>query len=92
MPQVVLSWEASPTLEVSYTVYRAGGLNGPYTAVATGVSDLTWTDTNVSDGSQYFYYVEAVLNGISSVPSVGISVTVPEIPQPPSNLTGVAQA
>ena len=59
----VLNWTASSTGGVTYDVYRStvGSpcLNGsaPY---ATGISAVTYTDTNVIPGVNYFYEVNAV--------------------------------
>ena len=92
MPQIVLTWDASVTPGVSYTVNRSPALGGPYTPLVTGLSGLTYSDEDVIDGTTYFYNVVAVLSGESSAPSNTIGVTVPDIPQPPSNLTGTAQA
>ena len=98
MPQIVLTWDASVTPGVSYTVNRAPALGGPYTPLVTGLSGLfndstlTYSDEDVIDGTTYFYNVEAVLGGVSSAPSNTIGVSVPNIPQPPSNLKGTAQA
>lgn len=56
-----LSWTASPTSGVTYTVYRSDGAcpGGSFASVATGLSTTTWDDTSVAGGSTYSYYVSA---------------------------------
>ena len=70
-PNVVLHWTASPTAGViGYHVYRAGSANGPFVRVSgvpantdnpsgTPVTDTTWTDKDVADGT-YSYLIKAV--------------------------------
>jgi hypothetical protein len=98
---VGLSWTAStdaagnPTL--TYALYRQAHAT-PCPAAGTGYSVVTslitstatsYTDTTVSAGA-YCYYLEAVLNGASSVPSNTVAATVPVAP--PSGLTIVSTA
>lgn len=71
---ITLTWEASPTPGVTYSVYRAAAScasNPAMAKVASGVAALTWDD-KVSPG-RYCYYVTAVLadpaGDIESVPS-----------------------
>lgn len=60
--QNVLAWAAIPNA-TSYTVYRgavfSAGISGK-TAIATGVTLATYTDTTVTAGNTYYYQVEAI--------------------------------
>ena len=60
--QVALNWTNSASAD-SYNVKRAGSSGGPYATVANipgaGDSALTYTDTNVTDGTTYYYVVSA---------------------------------
>lgn len=64
--QISLSWVASGSA-ASYNIYR-GTTSGTYSSLATGVSTLTYSDTTVSNGTQYYYVVRAN-NGTESVNS-----------------------
>jgi hypothetical protein len=58
--QVVLSWWGCPDAQ-SYTVKRASTSGGPYTAIASGITDtLTFTDSGVAAGGVWYYVVVAV--------------------------------
>jgi hypothetical protein len=59
---VSLSCSASPGATF-YNVYRGTTSGGPYTEIATGVTN-TYTDTSVVDGTKY-YYVMTANNGTS---------------------------
>ncbi len=64
--QVALSWTASSGA-TSYNVYRGTVTGGESaTAIATGVTVATYTDTTVSNGTAYFYTVKAVNSGGTS--------------------------
>jgi hypothetical protein len=75
--QVVLSWWGT-AYATSYNVRRGTTSGGPYTVVATGISDLlTWTDTGLAAGT-YYYVVTAVTPTGETAPSneaVGIAGT-----------------
>ncbi len=79
-PYVQLSWNASPTLGVTYTVYRTTG-SGAATAIQTGVSGTVYSDTTVSGNTAYTYYVVAVgSTGVTSAPSSSVTLTTPAAP------------
>ena len=85
---VTLTWNASPTAGVTYNVYRGsatGVCSGIPTPIKTGLSVLTFIDTNVTSGQTYVYAVTAVKGGESAC-SNEAQVTVPTIPAPPSSL------
>jgi hypothetical protein len=67
--QVALSWNGSSGA-TSYNVYRgttAGGESG--TAIASGLTTTTYTDTGLTNGTTYYYKVAA----INSVGTSGLS-------------------
>jgi hypothetical protein len=66
--QVALSWSASPGAN-TYTVKRAEVSGGPYGIVATSLADTTYTDTNVINGTTYYYVVTATNVTGESAPS-----------------------
>ncbi|MBE0338810.1 glycosyl hydrolase [Paenibacillus sp. 23TSA30-6] len=56
--KVDLSWDASSGV-VGYSVQRATYENGPFTAVASNLIETSYTDTNVTNGTSYYYKVTA---------------------------------
>jgi hypothetical protein len=68
-PQVVLSWWGCADA-LSYSVQRAQNAGGPYTQIASGITDtLTFTDTSVAATGAYYYVVVAVSASGDSAPS-----------------------
>lgn len=57
--KVTLSWTASAGA-TSYTVERSTTNGGPYTVLANFVSGTNFLDNTASNGTTYFYVVEAV--------------------------------
>jgi hypothetical protein len=88
--QVGLSWAASIGA-TSYDIYRAtsSGQEGS-TPIATGVTATTFTDTNVSGGTTYFYQVTAVDSAGQSAKSTEVLATVPQVPAAPTGLAASA--
>lgn len=89
---VVLSWGASPDAAANpslvYNVYRANsscpasGAPSGASKIGSNVASLSYTDTAVSVGQSYCYYVTASLNSLESVPSNdGNAVILPAAPQ-----------
>jgi len=77
---VTLSWDASPTLGVTYRVYA----NGSRVADTSNLTAIV-TATVVTD-----FYVVAVKNNLESIPSNHVTYTpAPVAPAPPSNLRAV---
>jgi putative glycosyl hydrolase-like family 15 (GHL15) protein/type IX secretion system substrate protein len=66
--KIVLTWNASTTPRVTYSVYR-GWLPGSETYYAGSLTDTTFTDNNVTSGVGYWYYVTAVLSDCDSASS-----------------------
>lgn len=75
---VTLTWAASTTPNVTYSVYRSENAGGPYSVIKTGVSILSFFDPNVIAGRTYYYVVTAVdSGGNASVNSNQASATIP---------------
>jgi hypothetical protein len=75
-----LNWVASSSSNVvGYYVYRGTQTGGPYTKLnSTAVTGTTYTDSNVTAGTTYFYVVNAVdSNGTESAHSSEVSATIP---------------
>ncbi len=70
--QVKLTWQASSGAS-SYKVQRSLVKGGPYTTIVTGLAATTYTDTNVTNGVEYYYVVCASRNAIVSGPSTEVS-------------------
>lgn len=79
--QVTLSWD-SVTDATSYTVKRATTSGGPYTTIASGVTNTSYTDTDVTNGTTYYYVVLAVASGTEGADSNEASAT-PQTTTPP---------
>ncbi len=73
--QVVLTWSAS-TGAASYAVYRGTASGGESaTAIATGVTTTTYTNTGLTDGTTYFYEVAGVNSYGTGAKSAEVSST-----------------
>jgi len=57
--KVTLSWTAA-TSATSYIIKRATTSGGTYTTIASGVADTSYVDTDVVNGTTYYYVVIAV--------------------------------
>ena len=65
--QVVLSWNSVPSA-TSYSLLRSSLSGGPFTPIATGLTNLSCTDTAVTAGNAY-YYVMTVSNSTGTGPA-----------------------
>jgi len=76
---VALAWDPSTSTVVGYFVYRSSKPSGPFAKLFTTANPSThYTDSNVTNGLMYFYYVTAVdSSNIESSDSNQISVTIP---------------
>jgi HYDIN/CFA65/VesB-like, Ig-like domain/Abnormal spindle-like microcephaly-assoc'd, ASPM-SPD-2-Hydin len=77
---VLLSWSASASSGVTgYNVYRGTTSGGPYSKVdSSPVSGLTYTDTTVTAGVEYYYVVTSLSSGGSeSGDSTQVSASIP---------------
>ncbi len=76
--QVDLAWTASAGA-TSYLVRRAYNSGGPYTTIASGVTNTSYSDTTVTSGPTYYYAVAAVsaTNGSPNSSEVSATITLP---------------
>ncbi|MGO8673184.1 MAG: choice-of-anchor tandem repeat GloVer-containing protein, partial [Capsulimonadaceae bacterium] len=89
--QVALSWTAT-TGATSYNIYRATTTGGEgTTAIVTGVTTASYTNTGLTNGTAYFYKIAAVNGGGTSPQSTEASATPePPVPAAPTGLTATA--
>src|SRR5271154_5674692 len=85
--QVLLSWTASSGA-TSYVVKRGTVSGGPYTQVGTPTA-TSFTDTTVTNGTKYFYVVDATSSAGTSANSAEVSATPTAPVTAPSAPTGV---
>ncbi|MDR3711036.1 MAG: fibronectin type III domain-containing protein [Capsulimonadaceae bacterium] len=86
--QVSLTWTASSGA-ASYKVYRGTSVNGEAaTAVASGVTATSYTDTSLTDGTTYYYKVSAV--GVGGEGPVSSEASATPLPDAPTGLTATA--
>jgi alpha-L-fucosidase 2 len=71
--QANLSWSGSGAA-ASYSVKRSLVNNGPYPIIVTNIRSTSFTDTNVVNGTKYFYVVSAVNSLGQSANSAQVSV------------------
>ena len=92
--QVVLRWTAistsswSPAPDVSYTLYRDDGTT--VEAIETNLTGVTHTDTDVTIGDPYTYWVAAVVDGGEAARSAPVSVIAGGANQPPVSVGIIA--
>ncbi len=83
---IQLSWSDSSSNETGFQILRQLGNSGNWTLAGTvSAGVMTYTDSNLQDGTQYTYEVVAVNNGTTSSPSSGNTTST--LPTTPSNLT-----
>jgi fibronectin type 3 domain-containing protein len=88
--QVSLTWAASATA-TSYNVKRSTTTGGPYTKISSPTA-TNFTDTNLANGTTYFYVVSAVNATGESANSVQASATPVAPTQSPAAPTGLIAA
>jgi fibronectin type III domain protein len=79
--QVALAWNASSGAS-TYSVKRATTSGGPYTIMAANLTNRTYTDTGLTNGTPYYYVVSASNTCGESANSSQVSAT-PTAVQPP---------
>lgn len=85
--QIAISWNVVPDA-VTYRLYRSTSAIGTFTLLTSGLASTSYTDSAVSNGQQYFYYMQAEYPNDSAIgrvtPTVG---AVPGVnPEAPTNL------
>jgi len=92
--QINLSWTASNTPGVTYSVYRSTAnpfTPSPSNLVASGLTSLSWANTGLNWGTTYYYAVEAVSSaGTSFASNLASAVTAGSIAAAPSGLSATA--
>ncbi|HXI18573.1 MAG TPA: hypothetical protein VNM48_19585 [Chloroflexota bacterium] len=83
-----LSWTPS-TGASGYKVQRALQSGGPYTTIERPTA-AAYTNTNLVNGTAYYYVVTAVVNGVESSLSQEVSATPQALPSSPYRLTATA--
>lgn len=74
---IELIWDEVPEA-VTYTIRRGESQNGPFTVVTTELSDTSFTDSGLTNGTTYYYIISAS----NEVGEGASSVTVQEVPAP----------
>ena len=93
--QVNLSWAASATIGVTYSVYFGTSSGATTTVLATGVGGTSYAATSLNPSTTYYFTVRAVSAGAgSSAASNQAMATTPAAPAPgaPSGLTAAASS
>jgi hypothetical protein len=70
--QVVLTWPAiSASAPITYSVSRSLSSGSGYSTIASGITALTYTNTGLTKGTKYYYYITATnCKGTSSSATV----------------------
>jgi hypothetical protein len=86
--RVTLSWTAS-TNTTSYNILRSTTSGGEQ-VIQSGITSTTYSDTTVTNGTTYYYEVQAVNGSQTSNPSTEISITPQSAPIGPTNVVATA--
>lgn len=82
----------STTSTVSTTTVYATVTASTACTTSGSITTCTYTDTAVTEGTEYWYEIEACNTAGCSAPTAAVSVTVPfQIPAVPTNLTITAK-
>jgi alpha-L-arabinofuranosidase len=76
--KATISW-GSAAGAATYTVKRSTVSGGPYTDVAAGITDTSYTNTGLTNGTTYYYVVVAVNSAGETVAATQVAVT-PALP------------
>jgi hypothetical protein len=80
--QVVLNWAASPSA-TNYVVKRAISYAGSYAVIASNVTSLTYTDTSATNGTFFFYVIDASnaygVSADSGIAQYGLRIVIPPL-------------
>lgn len=73
--QVILSWWGT-AYATSYNVQRGTKSGGPYTTVASGVTDLlSYTDTGLAAGTYYYVVTAETPSGVTAASNEAVAIT-----------------
>lgn len=79
--QIKLTWNASVTPNVTYTVKRSTVSGGPYTTQVSGITGLSYADNGLAGNSKFCYVITSTLvtaaGSIESSPSTEVCATTP---------------
>lgn len=79
--KVDLTWDAVDKA-TSYTIKRSTTAGGPYTTIASNITDTSYADTDVTSGTTYYYIVSAV-NADTEISDSNEASAQPTEPQTP---------
>jgi hypothetical protein len=89
--QVMLTWTAQIQQGTTFNIYRGTSPGGEgATAIVTGLSTTSFTDTGLTDGTTYYYKVTSVNGAVESARSSEVSAT--PILAAPANLVATPNA
>ncbi len=75
---VALSWTA-PATATSYTLYSSQSYSGGYSTVASNITSASYTNSGLTNGIAYYYYVTAT-NSAGTGPASNVASATPEPP------------
>ena len=75
-PNITLRWKSSDT-NATYTVKRAASSDGPYTTLATGLTETSYIDSTASVGTPYYYVVGSTVGAHTSPDSEPVPALLP---------------
>jgi hypothetical protein len=85
--QVTLTWADNSSEETAFSIERKNGAGGMYAPIATTAANATsYTNTGLTQGTEYYYRVRAVSGPNYSQYSSELKVTTQTL-NPPSNVT-----
>jgi hypothetical protein len=92
----LLQWTNAPASPTTWNVKRSFNSGGPYTTIASGVTEgvtaTTYTDSAVTNSGTYYYVVTAVNAFGESANSTPVTVTMPNVNLPDVIVTAVGWA
>ncbi len=86
---VNILWHPIETQGVTYSIYRRVHPSPDYVLIASGISDTTYTDNNVSGDKTYSYYALAENGSQTSPPSNILTIRTPNFTSDYTRATGI---
>lgn len=91
--QINLTWADSAKNETGFKIERKTGTGNYVQVAAVGANITSYTDSDVTQDTEYFYRVRAYNSGGHSNYSVAANaITLPNLPNPPAGLTAITQS